>query len=286
MPPHRTVGRAMVAIGCAGVVVGLIAVIVGVALIGQVENSVDDSLVLTSNALEVVTDSINVTSTIVTTVRTGVSSIASTLDAVTTSADQTSTAIATSTEFIGGSLPDALDAVGGVLPTIESIASSIDTALRVASRAPFGPNYDPAKPFDEAIAELSHAIGPLPEQLRSLSRQFSALNGSSKDIGTQLAVLADNVDVLDQQLGQVSTLIARYSTTADDAKFVATRSRLELQSTARGARVLLVLLGAVFALGQIVPIWLGSALARGSDGKELVAGHVVEQASDLNEPAL
>ena len=65
----------MVAIGIISIVVSLVGVIVGQRVIGQVENSVDDSLVLTNQALEVVVDSIQTTSTIVTTVRSGVSSI-------------------------------------------------------------------------------------------------------------------------------------------------------------------------------------------------------------------
>ena len=96
-------------------------------------------------------------------------------------------------------------------------------------------------------------------------------------------MLAENVDLLDSQLGQVSTLIDRYSTTAAEAKLVATRSRLDLESSARGARLLLVLLGVVFALGQIVPIWLGSALARGVDDDTFLPGDVVEHEEEFEE---
>jgi len=259
----------MVIIGCVGAVVGILAAVVGQVVIGDVNKSVDDSLVLTNKALDVVVDSINQTSTIVDTVKSGVESIGATLSTVTSSVDQTSTAIDNSTQFIGGSLPDALDAVSNVLPTIQSVASSIDDALRFASRAPFGPNYNPAKPFDETIGELATAIHPLPDQLRSLSKDFAGLNSSSQAISTQLGTLAGNVHLLDQQLGQVSTLVDRYSKTATEAKFLTAVSRSRLATSVRTARILLVLLGVMFALGQIVPIWLGLELMRSPDGPPL-----------------
>src|SRR4051794_14182243 len=275
----------MMVIGCVGVIVSLVAAVVGQVVIGDVENSVDDSLVQTNNALDVVLDSINLTQTIVNTVQSGVKSIGTTLTTVTSSLDQTSAAINSSTEFIGGSLPDALDAVSNVMPTIQSIANSVDDALRFASQAPFGPNYNPAKPFDEAIGELAAAISPLPEQLRQLSQDFTGLDSSSQAISTQLGPLATDVQRLDEQLGQVSTLVDRYAKTATEAQFLTAVSRARLATSARTARVLLVLFGLVFAFGQIVPIWLGRELMRGGRGAPLAlpdVDEVDEQAAGWN----
>ena len=255
-------GKWMVAIGCIAMVVSVVGILVGQSVIGQVQGSVDDSLVLTNQALVVVVDSIHTTSTIVATVRTGVTNISSTLDTLNKSVADTTTAIAGSTTFIGTSLPSALDAVNNVLPTIQSVAHSVDSALRVISQAPFGPNYNPAKPFDQAIGDLSTAISPLPAELRTLSQQFNGLTASSKKISDQLGVLSGDVQRLDQQLSQVSALVDRYAQTAANAQAVTALSRHNLASSARAARVLLVLLGALFAIGQIVPIWLGTELLR------------------------
>ena len=257
---RRTIGTTMIAVGVAGIVVSITSVIVGQSLIAQVRTSVDDSLQLTNEALSAVTDSIAVTKSTVDTVRTGMDSIETTLDTVGESLDGTTTAIDDSADFLGGSLPDALDAVNGVLPNIESVASSIDDALRVLERAPFGPDYNPVQPFDEAIGELSTAIGPLPEQLRTLSTDFAGLSESTGSISGQISVLADDIADLDTQLSEVSTLLDRYAATTADAQRLATDSRADLSDSARSTRILLWLLGAVFAAGQIVPIWLGIVL--------------------------
>jgi methyl-accepting chemotaxis protein len=277
---RRTIGKAMIAIGVMGIVVGVTSVIVGQTLVRQVQDSVDDSLVVTSEALDAVNDSITLTGTLVETVRAGVDSVGETVAAVRTSIDQSSTAVEDTTTFLGGSLPDSLDAVSDVLPTIESIASSIDDALRVASRAPFGPDYDPAAPFDDAIAQLSTAIDPLPEQLRTLAGDFTELNTSTADVSTQLGALETDITDLNTQLDQVGGLIDRYKTTAADAQALARQSRRDLDSSATSTRALMIVLGLVFALGQIVPIWLGTVLL----GSTPVHRLITRKADDEQRP--
>ncbi len=153
--------------------------------------------------------------------------------------------------------------MGKVLPTIESIAGSIDTALRTISRAPFGPDYQPDQPFDEAIADLSAAVAPLPAELRALSGDLGGIARSTRAMSGQLAVLVRDVDQLDRQLRQVSTLIDRYVASAVEARGLASTSRRDLASSARWTRFLMTALATLFALGQIVPIWLGLRLMGG-----------------------
>lgn len=279
--PRRTIGKAMIAVGVVGILAGIGAVIVGQSLVRQVETSVDDSLVVTTKALAAVNDSIALTGTIVDTIRAGVESAGATIASVRTSIDQSSTAISDTGDFLGGSLPDSISAVSDVLPTIEKVASTIDSTLRALSRAPFGPNYDPEKPFDEAIAELSTAIEPLPEQLRTLSSDFADLNTSTDGISTGLATLGDDIVDLQTQLDDVSTLIDRYAATAGEAATLAASSRRNLHDSASSTRLLLIVLGLVFIAGQIVPIWLGTVLL----GEQSIHTVIARRHSGTNDNA-
>ena len=263
-------GKAMIAIGCLGIIVSIAGVIIGRQLVDQVEKSVDDSLVLTGDALAAVRDSIEVTATTVDTLKAGIGTVADTLETVQASVEQTSTALDDSTEFLSGTLPDSLEAVSDVLPTIESIANTIDDALRLISRAPFGPDYEPAKPFDEAVGELSTAIEPLPGQLRELATDTEGLAASASTIATQLSTLADTIDALDTQLGDVGRLVDRYATTAADATTLTEASRQDLAQSSKETKTLLLLLAIVFALGQVVPIWLGVELLNRGPAQTIV----------------
>ena len=157
----------------------------------------------------------------VSTIRSGMTSVRSTIATIDRSLGEASAAVADTGDFLGGSLPESIDAVQGVLPTIESIAGSIDRALRVLERVPFGPSYDPVQPFNQAIADLSAAIEPLPDQLRTLNGDLQRVGGSAQAVREQMAGLTGDLDRLDVQLGGVAALLDRYAGTASQAERLA-----------------------------------------------------------------
>ena len=269
---RRTTGMCMLGVGIMGIVTAVLGLIVGLLLVDQVETSVDDSLQLTSEALTSIDDSIAVTASIVDTVRDGMGSVQTTMETVERSLDDSTAAAQDGADFLGGSLPDALQAVADVLPTIESVASSVDDALNVLERAPFGPDYDPVKPFDESIADLALAIDPLPEELRTLSTDFDDLTDSAGTIADDVGRLGLDVADLQAQLDDVGLLLDQYTSTAADAQLLADASRDDLARSAGVTTWLVVLLALVFGLGQIVPIWLGVSLLRGDPDPSQVAG--------------
>jgi methyl-accepting chemotaxis protein len=262
----------MIGVGIAGIVTAVVGLIVGQVLVNQVTGSVDDSLVLTSQALTAVDDSIAVTATMVDTVRGGMQDVQRTMGTVQTSLDQTATATADGAVFVGGALPDALGAVADVLPTIESVAGSIDNTLELLSNIPFGPDYNPVKPFDESIADLRRAIEPLPEQLQTLSGDFDDLTTASREMAGEVEALGRSVADLSTQLDDVAVLLDRYTSTTEDAQRLAASSRHDLSTSSDLVRWLLVLVAAVFGVGQIVPIWLGITLLRDEASTPPVAG--------------
>ncbi len=260
---RRTLGVAMIAIGCAGIVASIAGVVVGQRVVGQVDDSVDDTLVLTADALTAANDSVAVTRSILDTLRSSVVTVTATIDTLQTSIDDSASVVGDVGVLSGGALPDTLEAIGQLMPAIESTAASIDATLRALSAAPFGPDYDPAVPFDAAIGDVADAIGPLPEQLRALSARLEELSGSSEDISAALTSMRANLTTLDEQLVDVGAILDRYAATAADAEALARRSRDDLGASVTAARVMLVVLALVFASGQIVPIWLGRQLMSG-----------------------
>ena len=257
---RRAVGKAMIIVGVLGILMGLTTVVAGRNMIRQVESSVDDSLRLTGEALTAVTDSIAVTESIVASVRTGMTSIRTTITTVETSLDETSKTLAEGGAFLGGTLPTGLEAINTVLPTIQSIAKSVDDTLELLDEVPFGPNYQPVEPFDAAIGRLSTALTPIPGELRVLSGNFDKLNKSTTTMAADIARLGTDIDVLNRQLADVGRLLDRYEATARRAKALTSTSQADLSRSADLTSWLLIALGLVFALGQIVPIWLGSVL--------------------------
>jgi methyl-accepting chemotaxis protein len=261
---RRHFGVAMLAIGGFGIVAGILTMVIGIRMTNEIEHSVDASLVTTGDALTVVSDSITLSSQIVDTVRDGLKGVTATMNVLEDSIATGTNVINDSNTFLGTSLPDTLDAINGVLPTIQNVASTIDSTLQLIANVPFAPDYNPTVPLGDAVGQLVDAMAPLPGQLRQLVSGFGDLSTSATNVSNQLTTLSDSLDQLDDDLGQVQQLIGRYSTTTEQATTRVTASRHDLNSSADAMRALFVVLGLVIALGQIVPIWLGVSLIRSS----------------------
>jgi hypothetical protein len=88
----------------------------------------------------------------------------------------------------------------------------------------------------------------------------------------EVEALGRAVGDLSTQLDDVAVLLDRYTSTTEDAQRLAASSRHDLSTSADLVRWLLVLVAAVFGVGQIVPIWLGITLLRDEASTPPVAG--------------
>lgn len=261
------------ATGILGVVLSLIGVILAQQLIGRFEDGVGNSVGVTTDALAAVSDSVEVTRSMVTTIDDGLDSIGLTLTAISDALGEAGSTITDTQEFLGGSLPDALEAVGTILGDLEGVAGAVDDALRTLSRAPFGPDYDPAQPFDDTIRDLSAALEPLPDDLRGLSSDVDGLSASSATLVERVDALQVELTSLHQQVVLVEALLDRYAATTSQAQAVAADTEAELGAGTSQSRWLVVLLGLVFAAGQAVPIWLGSLLRADVSPRHVIVHH-------------
>jgi methyl-accepting chemotaxis protein len=256
----RAAGTAMVVVGVFGVIVGLVGIVVGRQMVTELERAVDDSLALTGDALESVADTIDVASDVVGTIEDGLGTIGDVTVEVSSSLDATQRVLGQVASATGGQLPDGLERVTGALPALVSAAGAIDDALRLLSRAPFGPNYDPDVAFDDALRPLADTLTPLPDQLREVSADLALLSGSASALRESADELTADVERVADDLAEADALLNRYATTASEAQAVAARTRTDLGGQSDAARILVTLLGLAFAAGQIVPLWFGREL--------------------------
>ena len=259
----RLVGKVMLVIGVVSMIVGAAGAIVGGMLIGSMRHSVDDSLSLTGDTLDTASDSIALSASIVDTLRLSITSVSDALTAVQTSVDDTSGTIGDVGAFLTGPMSDTIQSVSDVFPTLHATANTIDDALSLLSRVPFGPDYQPDVPFGDTIGNLGDAISPLPDQLATLNTDFTALQTSADDVSTRLATVIDDVSALTDRLDSIDDLLARYADTAARAKLLAASSRGDLDRNASLGIMLAVLIGMLAVGSQIVPLWLGRRLSQG-----------------------
>jgi hypothetical protein len=276
---RRQAGLALLGIGGLGVVVSLVATVVGLRFLGQLDTALVDSVGVAAEAVDALGSTVDLAGETVSSITVILSrTAASTRDLSAALADAEEVLLATadlSEQQIAGSL----EAVEDTLPALIQVAAVIDRTLSALSVVPFGPDYDPAEPFDDSLRALQTELDGLPEALRA---QAALIRDGGRDLATTregTTAIADDLDELQTTLASSGALLDRYAATASEARQLVTRDDLGRQLTL--ARVLVVVLGLTLAAGQLLPLGAGWLLLR----PELARRVLAEPAAEAREIA-
>ena len=249
-------------VGVFGLIAALILGTIGVAVVWAVTDSMDRSLTVTANAVTAANDTVVLAAETVAIVSESFDTLVPAAGLAAGSFDDASTVITDTSTVVTVDVPDALDAVLDAMPAIESVASIVDGTLRALSL--IGVDYDPAVPFDRAVAEVADAIRPLPPQLRAQAEPLDRLAADFGEFGAASAAISEDLAALQVRLDEASRLLTEYAATAADASFVVADIQANL-AWQRWLMVLALIVAAVgFALLQVVPLSLGRRLTAGA----------------------
>lgn len=253
----RRTGTAFRVIAVAGVVVSIVLSIVAWDFLGDLERNVDQSLRIGEDAAETLGETIDLAAAVIAAVDSGIVTLGQLLDTVDAGLADT-TDVATSTSALSATIAESVDEIDVALATVESLAGTIDEALRTVSRIPLGPDYDPAVSYPEAIADLRAALEPLDADMRELAVQLDDFASTAGTVGPTLGELQVDLDEARAALAESEALLDRYRVAADEAGALASQSRNDLETSMWWARFTAVLLGLWIIAAQYVPWWLGS----------------------------
>jgi hypothetical protein len=252
-------GRIMVAVAAVGVLVGISATIVGWRLAGHLFDGVDDSLAVATQSLESVDESITVVETLVVDVRDGVATLDRTIADVATA---TETTVAAMQEFTDEApqLANGVESIRDSVAEAGDAGSTIDRTLESLDDLPGVPDYGPSQSLGETITGLVDELDALARTLRSVDAGAQDVDATLAPLLADLADAREDLAALDRNLENSESLLEQYRASADEASGIALRTRADLTNDVRATRVLIVLGGLVFTVGQIVPYWLGRTI--------------------------
>ncbi|CAN5490992.1 hypothetical protein BH23ACT3_BH23ACT3_11510 [soil metagenome] len=256
---RRMAGRIMVGVAVVGVVVSLVGTAVAWQFVGQLSRSSDRSLALGEDALVTLDATLDVAEEVIGAVDAGLEGVVSTLDVVADVVSDTAT-VSESTAALAGEIAPSIDGIDEALQSLESITGSIDTVLRQLSQIPFGPRYDPDTSFDAAVARVRADLVPIAESLEEAAAELGDFAEGSDALNAELAALVGDVEEVRRQIAGSEALLDAYRATTADALDLAGTTRDDLGTELARTRLLIVLLGLTFAVGQIVPAWVGREL--------------------------
>ena len=264
---RRRAGRVMIGVGIVGIVVAAVGVVAGWQFLGRINAATGDSLDVTIETLDSVEESVDLVDGVLDAVAETVETTAATLTTVVESFDASTGVvdeIKDLTDTVGPTLGDA----AANLRSLEGVAGGIDSLLEGLSNIPFAPSYDSDLGLEPAIGELADDLAVLPDEFAATSTELDGFIGSLEDLSVQVDRLTRDISDVTAELDGRDEVIARYRENISSAQAVAVDTRDGLDGDLGLLRILLVVGAINFAVGQIVPIWVGRSLLREADAAE------------------
>lgn len=263
--PTRRRAEALRLVAVLGIAVAIFVAVAAWRFIGDLERDLDQSLTIGEEAATTLTETIDVAEDVVVALDAGLATLDRTLTAVDGTIDDTA-GVAESTADLAATLPESFDDIDAALGTVESIGSTIDTALRAVSSLPFGPEYRPATPFPDAVAELRAAFAPIGDDLDSIATELADFADGSGTLRAEIEAVRLDVRATKAALGDSEQLLGRYRATAEEAAALAASSRSDLDRSATLARIAVIAMALLILLSQLVPWWLADLLRTTAHG--------------------
>lgn len=263
-PPDRRRRRAgtfMRTLAAFGVLTALGGAVAGWQLMGQIDDTLDDSLEITEETLFTLEETIVLADALLDSVDDALVATEGSLLAVVDSTDE-AVAVVESVDELVGEVTPGLGRIEATLRDLSGIGSTIDTVLEQLDDIPFGPDYDPSLPLGEQFELLADDLAPIAESLADTSAPLSGLADASGDLESELTALAQAVGQVNVELRSSGDLLDAYLLTAQRAQSVAADADADLGAEMTRARVFLVLVAVLIAAGQFVPWWIGTELRR------------------------
>lgn len=250
-------GRLLVAVGTVGAVATLVGTVVGVTVLGSLDRSVRDSVVVTADALDALTATIEIADDVVGEVSSTLFDAALASRAAAGAAESTVDVLDGAAAVTGTEVAGSLESVEAALPALIDVAAVIDSTLGALDRLPVGPTYDPAVPFDDALRDVQQQLDGLPSSLRDQAALLRDGADELGDVGRSARFLGDDLEDLARTLDDTQEVLAEVGATAAAAAATLDEGAAGLTGGITALRVLVAVAGMALVLGQLVPVGLG-----------------------------
>ena len=246
----------MILVAVVGVFASVLGVTVAWRLLSGLDATSTDTLAVTIDALDSIEDTIDVADATVAATSDALAELEVTLSTLSGSLETGAEVVADTSTLTGTAAPALADATV-TLRQMEGIGSQIDGFLDAVANIPFTPDFDQEAGLGATFGRLADDIDPLDEELAMTSRSLETFEGSLSDLRSDVDELVITISRVNDELSDGKELLGQYRANVSEAQAVARSSQGDLTRDQSALRWLVLLAGAAFALGQVVPAWLG-----------------------------
>lgn len=256
----RALGVAGIAIGVLVIVGAIIAAFLGWRLIGRAGESVAATLDVTRSVVQTIDDTIQVADLAVTEAGDGLDTIRVALIGTQETLTTAGLVLTDTATLVGTDIPDGLDSVRETMPALIQSAQLIDSALGALSFA--GIDFSPDQPPQNSLADVDAGLADVSVQLRESSAGLDDFGSDFESMSADVGSVAADLDGIVETLSRTDTLLDQYRTTTAATATVVDETAAGVADQTSDARLLLVLILGVVALGQVLPIGAGVLMLR------------------------
>lgn len=274
---RRILGLFMLVIAVVGVILSVAGTYVVWNMIDGLGDSIDTTLVLTSDSLDTVAESLLLTKSTVEDVTNSVDTVEETTANLSTTISDTRPLLNQVSQVATQDVPNSLEAVQETLPNVAAVAGSIDDTLRLLSAFQLsqsvlgvdlgfdlGIEYDPEVPFDESIEEIGGSLEGVPDQLRALDPFLATTNENLGTISENISTLAVDLGEINENIEDVQPLLDDYLELVYRTSDLVNQTRSGLRAQLQPVKLIIMILFIWIGLTQVAPLYLGWGLLRDS----------------------
>jgi hypothetical protein len=279
---RRLVGLIIIIIGLGGIVLSLIGLSAAPRLIDTIGDSVEANLVLVSESLDTVQETLLLAQSTITEVTGGLDTVEETAVHLGQTLNQTQPLLDQVSTIASDEVPQSLDAIQATMPDLVQVAAAVDDTLTILNnfrvdeqilgipiRFDLGINYDPAVPFDESVSSIGRSFEDLPDQLRNLDDYVVVANDNLSLISEDVLTISGDLDGVNGRIAELDPLLEDYLRIVVELNDTTRQTRQIILNELTNLRRIITIALVWVALSQIAPLYLGLALLRGRREAEI-----------------
>ena len=287
----RLLGVVMLLIGLSGIAVSVAGVIGGRQAVDLVGVGLEEALLLTTDSLATVVDTLVLAKTTVSDVNTTLDTVEVAIVDAGQTITETRPLLMEISDVTSQEVPNSLEAVQQTIPNLELVAATIDDTLTTLNQFridetlsvpnPFGGeplftydfnydlgiDYDPAVPFEQSVTQIGGSLDGLAPHLTDLSTQIDVVNDNLEVISKDVLAIASDLSVINERVAEIDPLLDEYIRLVTEVNDQIRRLRTGATEQLETVKLAITIVMVWFGLMQLAPLYLGWELASGQRGR-------------------
>ena len=278
---RRILGLLMLLIGIGGIGIAILGAQTGHQLVDRVGTNFEQTLTLTSDSLDTVSETLVLAKSSIADINTVVTTTGTTANNLATTVEDTRPLLEQISTVATDQVPDSLETVQDAFPSLEQVAGVIDRTLVTLNsfrideeifgfniQYDLGIDYEPEIPFDQSVQALGQGLEGIPESLRAMEAYITVTNDNLETVSQDIRTLADDLQTVNGRINEFDPILDEYLVLVTDINDSTRQMRAQIEDESARLKNGITLAMVWLALTQIAPLYLGWELLNGRRDKQ------------------